>query len=85
MAETHFATGPLKAAGRYVFKGSDCIGMFDTDNQNDRKMAANASLFAAAPDLYAALEEALANSNVDMDVFERGQTALAKARSETND
>lgn len=43
--------GPWWADEFYVYAGSDCIGMCDTDNGSDARYAANALLMAAAPDL----------------------------------
>jgi len=62
--KTTFTPGPWRAEGAYVFAGSDCIGIADTDNAPKARMEANARMFAAAPDLYAA-GEALANAASD--------------------
>lgn len=47
-----------KAAGKSVFSGRNCIGIFDTDNASDVEMIRRARLAAAAPDLLEALKDA---------------------------
>lgn len=49
------AKTPFKAAGPYVYSGNDVIAIFDTDNAGTERYEAHAHLFAAAPDMLAAL------------------------------
>lgn len=49
-------TTPWVANGAYVFAGSDCIAICDTDNADEATYEAKARLMAAAPALIAALE-----------------------------
>lgn len=51
-------TTPWVANGAYVFAGSDCIAICDTDNADEATYEAKARLMAAAPALIAALANA---------------------------
>lgn len=46
------------ARDKYVFRGRDCIGIFDTDNAADAVMAERARVAAAGPALLAAVHRA---------------------------
>ena len=83
--------GPWSIAGRgYTIFGPDdavVISSFDAETEEEEeRYLANARLIAAAPDLLAALEEAVRSSEVSRmggmswDEMDRARAAIAKAR-----
>lgn len=48
-----------EAVGKYVYRGKDCIGIFDTDNATEAFMEERARVAAAAPDLLEACKAGL--------------------------
>lgn len=71
-------TTPWVANGAYVFAGSDCIAICNTDNADEATYEAKARLMAAAPALIAALEGMLQ----EWDQLTRYGSPLAKAGNE---
>lgn len=69
-----------EASGKYVFRGKDCIGIFDTDTGTDAFMEERARVAAAAPDLLAACAEAASRLRYSGDLFhDQGNEMRAKA------
>lgn len=50
-----------EAVGKYVYRGKDCIGIFDTDNATEAFMEERARVAAAAPELLDAASNLLAD------------------------
>jgi hypothetical protein len=82
-----------EAKGSYVFEGSDCIGICDTDNASQKVYAERARKMAAAPELLAALkairetaEDAnhksrIVRARAAQDIIRWADAAIAKAES----
>ena len=59
-----------EAKGKYVYRGKDCIGIFDTDNATDAIMEERARIAASAPDLLEALRQISQAFSITADNFE---------------
>lgn len=79
MAETKFTPGPLRASSdRFAHV---VLGMDGAEIATVREFA-DAVLFAAAPELLAALEAVVAISDRKHDAWDAAKAAIAKAKGE---
>lgn len=92
MRNTKFTPGPYMVErikkGEYYVKGEGSrLCLIDWSEHHDTEARANADLFAAAPELYDALEKII-NAPSASDIFfliPTAKAALAKARGEKTD
>ena len=90
MSETKFTPGPWfvkrqnpsPTTGEWMIAGSKPGYLAEIRDCGSGDVQANAHLIAAAPDLYAALEEVIRISDRKHDAWDKAKAALVKARGE---
>jgi hypothetical protein len=71
-----------EAKGSYVFEGSDCIAICDTDNADTATYERRAKIMAAGPDLSEALVEVMSwIRNWDVPFLEDAEWAETEAKA----
>lgn len=68
-----------EAQGKCVFRGRDCIGIFDTDNATDAIMEERARVAASAPDMLS-LCISILNGGVNYKTFEDARAIVSKIK-----